>query len=264
MVKAPSIVGVGGCVLCLLSAPQAAGQVSKIEWTPTQLGSGDPSFFTVAPTANPALYFGIRFDQVGLVDFNTAPDGPLVEGGDVTTQYNSIGVTMNAIRISASIYGGNLYGPGFATEENQPQVYTFTKPVKAVGIINTSPDKDLVQFFSGPDATGKLLFAFNDQEGVPTNFNIDRFVGGIADDGVTIRSFVVSNQSGDLELDELIFAFAEEPTCPADLNGDGLVNAADLAIMLGAWGGPGLGDINGSGSLDAADLSVLLGAWGPC
>jgi hypothetical protein len=48
---------------------------------------------------------------------------------------------------------------------------------------------------------------------------------------------------------------------PADLNGDGVVGAADLAIQLGQWGGPGSGDLNGDGTVGAADLSILLGAW---
>ncbi|MGA1709463.1 MAG: dockerin type I repeat-containing protein [Phycisphaerales bacterium] len=48
---------------------------------------------------------------------------------------------------------------------------------------------------------------------------------------------------------------------PADLNGDGVVNGADLAILLGAWGGRGLADINGDGEVNGADLAILLGAW---
>jgi hypothetical protein len=52
--------------------------------------------------------------------------------------------------------------------------------------------------------------------------------------------------------------------CPADLNGDTLVDAADLGIMLGGWGTGGLGDIDASGTIDGADLSILLGAWGAC
>lgn len=46
-----------------------------------------------------------------------------------------------------------------------------------------------------------------------------------------------------------------------DLNGDGLVNAADLALLLGAWGTRGPGDLDGDGSVGAADLTLLLGAW---
>ena len=49
---------------------------------------------------------------------------------------------------------------------------------------------------------------------------------------------------------------------PADLNGDGSVNAQDLAILLGAWGTAGPGDLDASGQVNAADLAILLGAWG--
>lgn len=48
---------------------------------------------------------------------------------------------------------------------------------------------------------------------------------------------------------------------PSDLNGDSLVNGADLAILLSAWGTNGNGDINGSGTVDGADLATLLSSW---
>ena len=51
--------------------------------------------------------------------------------------------------------------------------------------------------------------------------------------------------------------------CPADLNADGVVSAADLAVLLGAWGTAGA-DLNGDGITSASDLAVLLGAWGAC
>lgn len=57
-----------------------------------------------------------------------------------------------------------------------------------------------------------------------------------------------------------------DPLCFGDLNGDGLVDSADLGILLMAWG-PGLavpGDFNADGMVDGADLGLLLNAWGPC
>ncbi len=54
------------------------------------------------------------------------------------------------------------------------------------------------------------------------------------------------------------------PVCPADLNADGNVDAADLALLLGGWGGTDTGNLDGTGTVDAADLAILLGAWGPC
>ncbi|MEE9157453.1 MAG: hypothetical protein V3U60_03570 [Gammaproteobacteria bacterium] len=54
--------------------------------------------------------------------------------------------------------------------------------------------------------------------------------------------------------------------CQADLNDDCVVNAADLALLLGAWGpGPGNpADLNDDDVVNAFDLAMLLGAWGPC
>lgn len=55
--------------------------------------------------------------------------------------------------------------------------------------------------------------------------------------------------------------------CDADLNNDGMVNGADLSILLGSWGvvGPGSPlDLDGSGVVNGADISLLLGLWGPC
>lgn len=48
-----------------------------------------------------------------------------------------------------------------------------------------------------------------------------------------------------------------------DLDGDGAVDGADLATMLGAWGRCGAceADLDGNGVVDGADLAMLLGAW---
>ncbi len=56
------------------------------------------------------------------------------------------------------------------------------------------------------------------------------------------------------------------PPCSADLNGDGNINAADLALLLGNWGPCGVcpTDLNNDGMVNAADLALLLGRWGPC
>ncbi|MBL9118720.1 MAG: hypothetical protein JNL80_02255, partial [Phycisphaerae bacterium] len=64
-------------------------------------------------------------------------------------------------------------------------------------------------------------------------------------------------------LDRGCFEFQGSP-CPSDLNADGITNAMDLAILLGAWGTSGPADLNGSGSVEAADLAILLGSFGPC
>lgn len=52
------------------------------------------------------------------------------------------------------------------------------------------------------------------------------------------------------------------PIVAFDLNGDGVVNAIDLAELLAQWGTPGSADFDGDGAVNAPDLAALLGAWG--
>ena len=58
--------------------------------------------------------------------------------------------------------------------------------------------------------------------------------------------------------------------CPADLNGDGFVDGADLGTMLAGWGpcqtqNPScVPDLNFDGIVDGGDLAILLAGWGPC
>ncbi|MDZ4832090.1 MAG: hypothetical protein SGJ09_18090 [Phycisphaerae bacterium] len=90
----------------------------------------------------------------------------------------------------------------------------------------------------------------------------ENFANVVATDGVTIvigayRADTGATDSGRADLFSL-------PDCPADLNGDGTVDGADLSILLGAWGSASFGDVDCSGGVDGSDLSVLLGSWGSC
>lgn len=48
---------------------------------------------------------------------------------------------------------------------------------------------------------------------------------------------------------------------PADLNGDGSVDAADAGLMFSNWGMTGTGDITMDGIVDAADAGNMFAAW---
>lgn len=52
--------------------------------------------------------------------------------------------------------------------------------------------------------------------------------------------------------------------CDGDLDGNGIVNGADIAVVLGTWGSDGAGDVNNDGTVNGADLAMVLGNWGPC
>lgn len=77
---------------------------------------------------------------------------------------------------------------------------------------------------------------------------------------------VDGDDDGEALADMGAFEFDPSMLCQADLDGTSVVDAADLAILLGAWGSCGscAQDLDGNGAVNAADLAILLGAWGGC
>lgn len=61
-------------------------------------------------------------------------------------------------------------------------------------------------------------------------------------------------------LDNVVLCAIGGELAPADLNGDCVVNGADLGILLASWGTPAA-DLDGNGTTDGADLGALLSAW---
>lgn len=49
---------------------------------------------------------------------------------------------------------------------------------------------------------------------------------------------------------------------PADLDGNGSVDAADLGTLLSQWGADGTADLNGDNIVGAEDLAIMLSMWG--
>ena len=149
------------------------------------------------------------------------------------------------------------------------------------------PDvKSDVWFLYTSDCTGQLdidicgmnfdsrLDVYNGSSGCPSNGDSPlACADDSCGDDASVSTLVFENQSvlirigspdgstgtGDLSI---VCTPFEEP-CPEDLNGDGIVNGADLGLLLGSWGTSGQ-DINGDGIVDGADLGLLLGAWGDC
>ena len=57
--------------------------------------------------------------------------------------------------------------------------------------------------------------------------------------------------------------------CPGDLNNNGIVDGADISVMLGFWGFSGVGipvpaDLDNDGVVSGSDLASLLADWGKC
>lgn len=87
---------------------------------------------------------------------------------------------------------------------------------------------------------------------------------GTTDTSVTYQGWNID----DIRIRALV-PFVPPAECVADANGDNVVDAADLSVLLANFGqpaaGPAFGDFNNDGQCNGADLSVLLGSFGvPC
>ena len=83
--------------------------------------------------------------------------------------------------------------------------------------------------------------------------------------------------AADLVFENVGGSFVEEPiwrpdaishsfdTAFVDLDLDGCIGGADLAILLAFYGtNAPIGDLNGDGTIGGADLATLLARWDPC
>ncbi|HMN96736.1 MAG TPA: hypothetical protein PKC43_05490 [Phycisphaerales bacterium] len=105
--------------------------------------------------------------------------------------------------------------------------------------------------------SGDLLFAtdrdtiFDGQRGVYSfTIGVD---GSLNQNGPLVDTQGISPNS--------IAIWRPAPGDPADLDGNGTVDGADLGLLLAAWGTGGPGDLDGNGIVDGADLGLLLAAW---
>ncbi|MDC0429510.1 dockerin type I domain-containing protein, partial [Phycisphaerales bacterium] len=93
--------------------------------------------------------------------------------------------------------------------------------------------------------------------------SLSRIWGGIhppADDiPGRLMGLVIGPQAWDLAVEHF-----NGSGCPEDINGDGIVNAADLGSLIGNWGCKGpdcVADVNQDGIVNSADLGLVIGAW---
>lgn len=107
----------------------------------------------------------------------------------------------------------------------------------------------------------------------PDTIFVDQGQGQTGSVDPTGWSFALAARNGGIDQDVLIgdltismVVECPPPGNPADLNDDGIVDGADIGLMLGAWGPcpgePCLGDLTGDGQVNGADIGLLLGEFG--
>ncbi|MEC9157456.1 MAG: hypothetical protein VYB77_04950 [Planctomycetota bacterium] len=91
---------------------------------------------------------------------------------------------------------------------------------------------------------------------LPPGGTANILLSGVPSAGTAVASFAIS----------ILANGVVDQSCPGDpdLNGDDLVNGADLANLLFAWGGTdATADLNCDGVVNGSDLTELLFAWTP-
>ncbi len=89
---------------------------------------------------------------------------------------------------------------------------------------------------------------------------------GMSEDGLTI----VGKATGPDGTSPFVLDLRPSgPPCPADSNGDGMVDGVDLTAVLSGWGSCTFGgdcpaDFNSDGVVDGLDMSFVLSGWGVC
>lgn len=78
--------------------------------------------------------------------------------------------------------------------------------------------------------------------------------------GVAVQAYASGDLAG--SFDDITFAIP----CPADVNGDEIVDIDDVFAVLSTWGtcDDCPEDVNDDGAVDVDDLFEILAAWGPC
>jgi hypothetical protein len=152
--------------------------------------------------------------------------------------------TGNEITITIGNPGGFDYGAVFI-DWNQDQIFGYpSEEVTLVGSPGTGPFVGTV--IAPPDAVlgeTRMRVRISGEEDPPGPC-------GPTDTG---------------EVEDYTVIVVEPSPCPADVNGDDVVNVLDLLAVIAAWGNPGgPEDVNGDGIVDVLDLLAVIAAWGPC
>lgn len=140
-----------------------------------------------------------------------------------------------------------------AGTSNQGSVRLFTRAAAKAGPV-WSPASQLI----AADGEASDYFGFSlafDCEHLVVGVRLDDF-DGIANAG-SARLWWVDDGNGNGVAD----VCGDGAAIPGDLDGDGMVGPADLALLLSAWGGRGPGDLDGDGIVGPVDLASLLAAW---
>jgi hypothetical protein len=188
-------------------------------------------------------------------------DGSRVFGvGSFTSGYTEPYVwtaANKAVSLGATPQGGYTQGFVVACNASGTQACVFFRPGPT-----PLPVGEGYMWIDGQGYVGLEAYAASKGVAVPQGVHLAMPLD-MSGDGLAFCG-VARNDTDGLAYTFVLDLHGSANTCPADLNGDRIVDGADLGLLLGNWGGSGIGDINQDGTVNGADLGLLLGAYGAC
>ncbi len=205
-----------------------------------QLNNGMGAF------GNEVLYSSTMCESVAFADLDGDRDL------DLLSACGSIGVRLND--------GKGIFAEPVYYESISSSAYALD-----TGDMDGDGDLDIV----AGALTNTIVVLLNNGNGAFANFEAFRT-------GNQPRKLAIGDLNGDGALDvatpnvggdNVSVLFNRCADIPADLDGDGVVGAGDLIILLGSWGlcadcGDCPADLDGDCTVGSTDLIMLLGSWG--
>lgn len=257
------------CTSALLIAAAAPAETVVVDFEEGAAGNiggwtyGPPSTFPMSG-GNPGRY--LRVDNLDTFAPQLRTQGQSIFTGDYRdAAVSAIGIDLNTFAVDFSAAGRPLTlmlindnGTAADTSDDIAAYYMGPNiPVPGEGWKSFS--------FEIPSASkelpeGWLLFDFSGSGSPALGWNdiitdVDRVLFFYGDPEL----FFIFQQ-WDLGADNISITFGAEGI-PGDLDGNGVVDGADLGELLANWGGSGPGDLDGNGVVDGADLGELLANW---
>ncbi|HMN96946.1 MAG TPA: PKD domain-containing protein [Phycisphaerales bacterium] len=232
----PGIPNATGCLLASPNAPAVVALPGGV-LTVTATQNGAPTCAVTDASTAPAVSDAVILSANATVTYEFDP-----AIAAFYTYFGSLAIghtaSMKVFGAESALLGTITTPPSGVNALATGQGFTSTVPVHRIEFTATEPGTVLIGAFVGL------------RSGEPSLGSVD------------LGSYQ-GPAGGIVQLD---FAVAFHGACYGDLDGDGYVDAADLGVLLAAWGfcDGCPADLDGSGSVDAADLGILLGAWGRC
>ncbi len=141
-----------------------------------------------------------------------------------------------------------------------------------IGVVASTEEGLMVKVLRNDTNGGSQLILSDaetlDTSGTPLLVSAGDLDGDDDADLITINEFAASELSGGVAgnpfsaVTILPNSANIAPILVGDINGDGMVNGADLGLLLSAWGSSDpAADLSGDGLVNGADLGLLLGNW---